>query len=238
MAETYFVTGTDTGVGKTQVAAALLVAAARRGLRTLGVKPLASGSRLTAHGLRNDDACLLQSVATEDVPYHELNPVALEPAIAPHLALAACGITLDAAQLAALCAPALARCHDFAVVEGAGGWRVPLNSAETLADLARVFGFPVILVVGMRLGCIHHALLTAAAIKADGLQLAGWVANQIDPDMAQVAENIATLDRLLAAPRIGFVPFQLTPSPQGIADCLQFDMLPRTPMASHQEPGQ
>ena len=213
MADTYFITGTDTGVGKTQVAAGLLVAAARRGLRTLGVKPLASGSRLTADGLRNDDACLLQSVATETVPYDELNPVALEPAIAPHLALAARGVRLDAAQLVALCAPALARCRDFTVVEGAGGWRVPLNDSETLADVARLFGFPVILVVGMRLGCINHALLTAAAIRTDGLRLAGWVANQIDADMTQVAENLATLDRLLAAPRIGFVPFLQTPSP-------------------------
>ena len=205
-AEGWFVTGTDTGVGKTLIASALLVFAAQQGRRTVGLKPLASGSEWTAQGLRNEDALRLQASATQKLSYEEVNPVALEPAIAPHVALQERGWMLDAAQLLAMCQPALLHPHDVAVVEGAGGWRVPLNDHETMADFARLLGFPVVLVVGLRLGCINHALLSAAAIRADGLELAGWVGNQIDPSLARVEDNLATLDRMLPAPRLGFVP--------------------------------
>ncbi|MCP5322183.1 MAG: dethiobiotin synthase [Pseudomonadales bacterium] len=208
MTERVFVTGTDTGVGKSLVAAALLVAAGSRGMRTIGLKPLAAGARRTVHGLRNDDAELLQRTMNQALPYHEVNPVALEPAIAPHLALAAAGVRLTARELHARCEPALQRACDFVVVEGAGGWRVPLADNETLADLARLLGFPVVLVVGIRLGCLNHALLSAAAIRADGLRLAGWVANVIDPRMPYIEDNVATLDALLGAPRLGLIPWQ------------------------------
>lgn len=208
MAEAWFVTGTDTGVGKTLVAAALLLAAGARGARTIGLKPIASGALATADGLRNEDALALLGAMNQELPYAEANPVVLAPAVAPHIALAEAGLALDVAALHARCLPALARPHDVAVIEGAGGWRVPLNHAETLADLARRLGFPVVMVVGLRLGCINHALLTAEAVRADGLRLAGWVANQVDPGMAGLAENLATLDSMLGAPRIGFIPWR------------------------------
>jgi dethiobiotin synthetase len=208
VAESWFVTGTDTGVGKTLVAAAMLLAAGARGARTIGLKPIASGASATGQGLQNEDACLLRAAMNQELPYEEVNPVVLAPAVAPHIALGAAGLTLTAAGLRARCAPALAHPHDFVVVEGAGGWRVPLNHAETLADFARLLGFPVVLVVGLRLGCINHALLTAEAVRADGLPLAGWVANQVDPRMANLRENLATLDAMLGAPRIGCIPWR------------------------------
>jgi dethiobiotin synthetase len=222
--ETYFITGTDTGVGKTLVASALLLLAGAEGLRTLALKPIAAGSTATPQGLRNEDALLLQSLASEALPYEQVNPVALLPAIAPHLALADADWSLTAEDLAARCRPSLQRDYDFAVVEGAGGWRVPLNAQQTLADFARLLGYPVVLVVGLRLGCINHALLSAEAIRADGLALAGWVGTQIDGEMQRVNDNLATLERLLDAPRLGFVPFQRHPT---ASTASQFLRLPR-----------
>lgn len=230
MPESWFVTGTDTGVGKTLVAAAMLVVAGACGKRTIGIKPLASGAMLVAGEFRNEDAESLLAVMSEQIPYAEVNPVALEPAVAPHVALALAGRALDAATLRARCAPALARPHDFAVIEGAGGWRVPLGERETLADFARLLGFPVVLVVGMRLGCINHALLTAEAIRADGLRLAGWVANQVDPEMPYLAANVATLDAMLDAPRIGFIPWQPGRDVRAAAACLDLDLLRDVPV--------
>ena len=225
MIERYFVTGTDTGAGKTLVAAGMLWAAAAEGKRTVGLKPIAAGAVPTAEGLRNDDACLLAATMSEKLPYEQINPVVLQPAIAPHLALREAGLTLDVADLAERCAPALARACDFLVVEGAGGWRVPLNGCETLADLARLFGFPVVLVVGMKLGCINHALLSAEAIRSDGLHLAGWVANQIDPHQARAAENFATLVTMLEAPCIARVPWSEDASVRFMAAHLSLDAL-------------
>ncbi len=227
MADAYFVTGTDTGVGKTLVAAALLLAAGARGARTIGLKPIASGAVATPAGLRNEDALTLLAAMNRELPYDEINPVVLAPAVAPHIALAAGGLALDVAALHARCLPALARPHDFAVVEGAGGWRVPLNHAETLAGLARRLGFPVVLVVGLRLGCINHALLTAEAIRADGLELAGWVANHVDPGMSCPAENLATLDAMLGAPRLCVVPWRAGIAARSAAGLLDIDRLCR-----------
>lgn len=227
MADAYFVTGTDTGVGKTLVAAALLLAAGARGARTIGLKPIASGAAATPAGLRNEDALALLAAMNRELPYGEVNPVVLAPAIAPHIALAAEGLALDVAALHARCLPALARPHDFAVVEGAGGWRVPLNHAETLAGLACRLGFPVVLVVGLRLGCINHALLTAEAIRADGLELAGWVANHVDPGMSCPAENLATLDAMLGAPRLGVIPWRAGIDARAAAGLLDIDRLCR-----------
>ncbi len=225
MTERYFVTGTDTGAGKTLVAAGMLWAAAAEGKRTVGLKPIAAGAVPTAEGLRNEDACLLAATMTEKLPYEHINPVVLQPAIAPHLALCESGLALDAMGLAERCAPALAQACDFMVVEGAGGWRVPLNGRETLADLARLLGFPVVLVVGMKLGCINHALLSAEAIRLDGLHLAGWVANQIDPHLARAAENFATLAAMLEAPCIARVPWCEGASARFMAAHLSLDTL-------------
>ena len=221
----YFVTGTDTEIGKTTVAAGLLHAARIRGLSTAAVKPVAAGCERTVAGLRNDDALTLMAECSPPLEYDLLNPVALEPAIAPHIAAAEAGLTLSAQQLAQACFKAFDRRADLTLVEGAGGWRVPLNDQQTLADLAIALGEPVILVVGLRLGCINHALLTAEAIAADGLQLAGWVANQVDPQMDRQQHNLDTLKALMPAPLLGVVP-RLTPlSMASVAGHLRLDAL-------------
>lgn len=210
----YFVTGTDTDAGKTLVASGLLALARRHGLTTLGLKPVASGCESTAEGLRNIDALTLLAQSTPTTPYVTINPYTYEPAIAPHLAARRAGAkpTLDA--LAAHVAESLAEKRDLTLVEGAGGWRVPLNDDEDLAGLAVRLELPVILVVGLQLGCLNHARLSAEAIRADGLRLAGWVGNLIDPglsfdeaaDEACYRDNLATLERTLEAPCLGIVP--------------------------------
>lgn len=203
----YFVTGTDTGVGKTQVTAALLLSAQAHGLRGLGLKPVAAGCTRTEGRLVNEDALLLQRCSSLSADYAAINPVALEPAIAPHIAAGQAGVVLRAAALADHVRAQEAGGAELLLVEGAGGWSVPLNETETMADLAVALGYPVILVVSMRLGCINHALLTAAAIKAAGLDLAGWVANCVTPEMDALAENTGTLELRLPALRLGTVPF-------------------------------
>jgi len=209
----YFVTGTDTGVGKTHVAAALLHLAGHRGLRTAAIKPVAAGCQTTAAGLRNDDALILQAASSLSLAYEQVNPVALAPAVAPHLAASEAGLSLAVDSLARHCRGVLALGADLTLVEGAGGWRVPLNDRETLADLAAALGLPVIMVVAMRLGCINHAILTAEAIRRDGLILAGWVANSVDVAMPLRRENLQTLVQRLGAPLLGDIPFQPTASP-------------------------
>lgn len=204
----FFVTGTDTGVGKTLVAAALLHAARARGLRTAGVKPVAAGCAVRDGLLVNDDALALQAAATERLGYGEVNPVALAEAMAPHLAAERAGVQLQAAPLVAHCRALAAGGADLVLAEGAGGWLVPLNGRETLADVAAALGWPVILVVGMRLGCLNHALLTAAAVRASGLRLAAWVANSAGPPMPELAGNVAALEARLGAPRLGTLPWQ------------------------------
>jgi dethiobiotin synthetase len=215
--ETYFVTGTDTGVGKTHVSAALLHALARRHARVAGMKPVASG--LIEHDGRavSEDVLRLRAASTCAVPPAMDNPVALPQPLSPHLAARRAGVTV---RVADLLAPAreLAGQLDALVVEGAGGWRVPLNDeGQTLADFARALGAPVVLVVGLRLGCLNHALLTAEAIRADGLRLAGWVANHIDPAMACTDENVQSLREWLDAPLLGVLPWSDRPDPAAVA---------------------
>jgi len=203
MGRSYFITGTDTGVGKTSVAVALLQAAINRGLSTAAVKPVAAGCELTSEGLRNEDALLLHKVCTTTLTYEQINPFALEPAIAPHFAAMREGLHLDARQLAVHCQKTLDLNADLTVIEGAGGWRVPLNETQTFADIAIGLKVPVILVVDIKLGCLNHALLSAEAICADGLVLAGWVANQTHADVECHAEMIADLQGRLACPLLG-----------------------------------
>jgi dethiobiotin synthetase len=225
MAE-FFVTGTDTDVGKTLVTAALLHAAGARGLRTTGIKPLAAGARPLDGAWVNDDALLLRAASSAPLGYAATNPVLLRAAMAPHLAAAAEGVALDATALAAHCGEAARHGHDLLLAEGAGGWLVPLNDRETLADVAAALGWPVVLVVGLRLGCLNHALLTAAAIRAAGLRLAGWVANQAWPEMAAAAENVATLEARLGAPRLGTLPWLgAAPAPAAAAQALDIGPL-------------
>lgn len=200
----FFVTGTDTEIGKTYTACVLLRTLGARGARTLGLKPLAAGAIDTADGARNDDALALMAASAVGLPYAQVNPVLLPDAMAPHLAAARVQRRLRATQLAGFVRGTLMTARaDLVLVEGAGGWRVPLNETETLADVARELGMPVLLVVGMRLGCLNHALLTAEAIARDGLRLAGWIANEIDPRMMAFDDNVATLRAHLAAPCLG-----------------------------------
>ncbi|SFC39260.1 dethiobiotin synthetase [Microbulbifer thermotolerans] len=207
MAQCYFVAGTDTEVGKTYTTAALLASAAARGLRTAAVKPVASGCEETADGLRNSDALLLQEAMTLDLPYQQVNPFALAPAIAPHIAAREAGRRLDLGRMAGVCRGVMSAGADLVLIEGAGGWRTPLGPGAFLSQLPRELNIPVILVVGMRLGCINHALLSAEAIRRDGLALAGWVANFVGRDMARAEENLATLRSLMSAPLLGTLPF-------------------------------
>jgi len=204
--QAYFVTGTDTEVGKTTIAAGLLHAARRAGLSTAAAKPVASGCVATAEGLRNDDALALLEQCSLALAYDEVNPFAFAPAIAPHLAAREAGVELSVARLLPAVQKVLRRGADFSLVEGAGGWRVPLAGRENLADLAVALQLPVILVVGVRLGCINHAVLSAEAIERDGLHLAGWVANIVDPQTSRLEQNLATLAERLAAPCLGRVP--------------------------------
>lgn len=225
MPQRYFITGTDTEIGKTTIAAGLLHAARQRGLTTAAVKPVAAGCEVTPEGLRNDDALALQAECSPPLDYAALNPVALAPPIAPHIAAREAGLQLSASRLADACFRVFERGADLTLVEGAGGWRVPLNDDQTLADLARELGEPVILVVGLRLGCINHALLTAEAIAADGLRLAGWVANQVDPQMDRQQHNLETLKAMLPAPCLGVVPRVEGGRPAEIAKYLALDTL-------------
>ena len=204
----YFVTGTDTGVGKTVVSAGLLALAGQVGLRTLAIKPVASGCEDTRDGLRNEDALHLQSSITETMSYDQINPVALAPAIAPHVAAKQAGTMLSAERLAGFCRGVMMQPGDFMVIEGAGGWRVPLNDRETYADLPRILSVPVILVVDLRLGCINHALLSAESIRQDGVRLAGWVANRCSPEpMSNEDDTLAYLGSHMGAPCLGVVPW-------------------------------
>jgi len=203
MNKAWFVTGTDTEVGKTAVSCALLAAAAEAGLTTAAVKPVAAGCDENG---QNDDALQLLGCMTEVLDYTQVNPVALDAAIAPHIAAEREGKRLQASRLAGICRGVMMGPADFVLIEGAGGWRVPISPRETLADLAVKLQVGVILVVGMRLGCINHALLTAEAIRRDGLVLAGWVANQPGERMTCHEENLDTLRRLLPAPLLGEIP--------------------------------
>lgn len=203
----FFVTGTDTGVGKTLVTAALLLNARAFGWQAVGVKPVSAGCSLVDGQWVNDDAVLLQDYSSVRLDYPQVNPVALEPAMAPHIAAHRAGVTLQAAPLVEAVNGVSKQGHDVVLVEGAGGWIVPLNDTETMVDVAAGLGYPVILVVGMRLGCLNHALLTVQAIESAGLSLAGWVANTTGPVMDAFDDNLQTLEQRLPALRLGSVPY-------------------------------
>ncbi|WP_240696075.1 dethiobiotin synthase [Candidatus Macondimonas diazotrophica] len=203
MTNGWFVTGTDTEIGKTHVSSGLLRLFASQGLKVAGFKPVATGCALTPCGLRNDDALALMRASTVDVPYDLVNPCAFVPPIAPHLAAEAAGVEICPDRILGAFST-LADRADLVVAEGAGGWRVPLGDDWEMADLARRLGMPVILVVGMRLGCLNHALLSAQAI---GGQLCGWVANHLERDMAAGAGNLATLQARMPVPCLGVIPY-------------------------------
>ena len=201
----YFVAGTDTEIGKTYATCALLHHARRIGLRALGMKPVAAGAAPIDGRMRNDDALALIAASTTAADYALVNPICLAEAVAPHIAAADEGRRIDIEAILTA-RDALARQCDLLLIEGVGGFRVPLQADYDTADLAADLAAPVILVVGVRLGCINHALLTADAIRARGLELAGWVANCVDPLMHRREQNIAALDERLGCPRLGILP--------------------------------
>jgi dethiobiotin synthetase len=208
----WFVTGTDTGVGKTRAAQALLAASAHAGQRAVGMKPVASGCRATPDGLRSEDAEALIRASNVTATYADVNPYAFAPTISPHLAAREAGVTIQL-DVIRKCFMRLADQADYVVVEGAGGWFVPLNDEHAMADVARVLGLSIVLVVGMRLGCLNHALLTQAAIEKSGLAFVGWIANRVDPAMERFDENLATLEKCLHAPLLTVFPHAPTVSP-------------------------
>jgi dethiobiotin synthetase len=214
-----FVTGTDTGVGKTRIAAALCVAYAARHKRVAAMKPVASGCIQTRAGLRNQDAEALLAAMTVRAGYCDVNPYAFEPAIAPHIAAMEAGCSIDFGLLDG-CYERLCAQSDVTVVEGAGGWLAPLDATHTFADLAVRWQLDVILVVGLRLGCLNHALLTAEAIARRGLKLKGWVGNSVDPHFERREANTDTLRSRLAADCLGIFPYSPDSSAREVANAL------------------
>ncbi len=205
-----FVTGTDTEIGKTFCSCLLMAALQQRGLKVAGMKPVASGGELQNGRLVNEDARQLQQQSGMNHPYDWVNPYVFEPPIAPHLAAsqAGCRIEREAIQQAYA---QLQQHSDQVIVEGVGGWRVPLSDGLSVSDLPGLLGLPVVLVVGMRLGCLNHALLTIESIEQQNVPVVGWIANGIAPDFAAQQGNLKTLESRLAVPCLGQIPYQSAP---------------------------
>ena len=215
----FFVTGTDTEVGKTFASCVLLEAARNQGLSTLALKPVAAGCEDLGEGMRNEDAIALQKHMSMTLPYEQINPVTLSAPTSPHIAAQLDGKQLSVSRLLGFCRGALMTRPDFALVEGAGGWRVPISPRETLADLAKQLEYPVILVVNLKLGCLNHAMLSAEAIRRDGLELVGWVANRTTAQAMDHEEAyISSIQSGLGAPLIANLPFLAGGRPDALAE--------------------
>lgn len=202
-----FITGTDTEVGKTVVATAMVRALVQAGHRIAGMKPIAAGADPTPDGPQNADAAALRAAANVPATYETVNPYCLELPGSPHIAAEKARISIKLAPIVQAYGQ-LTRASDLVIVEGAGGWYAPINETETMADIPAALDVPVILVVGLRLGCLNHALLTAEAIEARGLQCVGWIGNHLQPRFEHAAENLATLEARLDAPLLDVVPYQ------------------------------
>ena len=214
----YFITGTDTGVGKTLIGCALLQRFAGQGKRVAGFKPVAAG--VDADGM-NDDAKALLAAGNIPLSYEQVNPYCLHEAIAPHIAASQENIRIELPRIIAAYRE-LAAQADVVIVEGAGGFLVPLNDAQNTADLAKELGIPIILVVGMRLGCLNHALLTMKAVDEYGVQCAGWIANVLDSAMPALQSNIDALQERISAPLVGVVPYMAVPDARFAAEQVDF----------------
>ncbi len=217
----YFVTGTDTGVGKTLISCALLHGFAAQGKRVVGMKPIAAGCNAEE---QNEDVRQLRAAGNIAVGYGQINPYLFLQAVAPHIAAQRAGVIIQFSRIVESYQE-LAAQADVVIVEGVGGFRVPLNAQQDSADLVQELGLPIILVVGIRLGCLNHALLTAEAIAARGLTLAGWVANVVAADMPMCEENIAALQQRMAAPLLGVVPYMTQPDAHVAASQLDLERL-------------
>jgi dethiobiotin synthetase len=221
-----FVTGTDTNVGKTVVACALVRALRALGLRVAVMKPVASGATRTAEGLRNADALSLIAAAGTEAPYPLVNPYCFEPPVSPHIAAKEAGIDVDTIMIRHNY-EVLAREADWIVVEGAGGWFAPINDRQTMADLAWALSIPALLVVGLKLGCLNHAQLTRIGIESHGVSFAGWVACGVDPAMARAPENVAALERLLGEPALAVIGYSPESVSQLVLEPLAAQLLQR-----------
>lgn len=208
----FFVTGTDTEIGKTRTAVSVIRALAGAGLRVAAMKPVAAGAERTAVGLRNGDALALAAAANVAADLDLVNPYCLAAPVSPHIAAADAGICIEIAHILQAF-HRLADRADCVVVEGAGGWLAPIAERESMADIALALELPVLLVVGLRLGCLNHALLSARAIEASGARLAGWIGNHIDPAYERLPENVATLERLLGRPPVALIPHEAPVAP-------------------------
>lgn len=204
-AAVYFIAGTDTAVGKTRVTAGLLAAGRAAGLSVAGMKPVASGAEIHHDGLVNADALSIAAASGQTTAYRKLNPYCLLDAVSPHIAANRQNIRIDIRKIDEIAAQLAAR-HQLLLIEGAGGWYTPISESESMADMAKSLGAAVVLVVGLRLGCLNHARLTREAIEAGGCKMAGWIANHIDPHLAAVSENLATLEHLMGAPPLADLP--------------------------------
>jgi len=220
----YFVTGTDTEIGKTLISAALLEAFQRRDCSTIGMKPVAAGATWLDGVLHNEDVDLLKAASSVQAESDLIAPYLMQIPAAPHLVAALENRQISVAHIQS-CYAQLIEKAEVVIVEGVGGFCVPLNAEVTTLDLAQQLALPVILVVGMRLGCINHALLTAQAIEAAGLRLAGWVANTVDPDMGYLNENVTALMERLPAPLLGRIPRMVNPSAEQVADLIDVSLL-------------
>ena len=220
----YFITGTDTGVGKTLVSCALLYGFAAQGKSVVGMKPVAAGCD---DDDQNEDVTRLRAASNVLTTKGQINPYSFVQAVAPHLAAQFVGINISFERILESFEELNAQA-DIVIVEGAGGFRVPLNDSQDSADLAVQLGLPVILVVGMRLGCLNHALLTVEAISSRGLTLAGWVANVLDANMVMLDENIAALRQRIHAPLLGVIPHQVQPDAREVASLLNLALLEQT----------
>lgn len=201
----YFIAGTDTGVGKTRITAGLLAAGRAAGLKVAGMKPVAAGAEWHDGRLINADAAMIADVSGQNTPYEWLNPYCLPDAVSPHIAAQRVNARIDISVIVAA-ADRLAADRQLFLIEGAGGWHAPISASESMADVARALDVPVILVVGLKLGCLNHARLTHAAIRESGCRYAGWAASRIDPDFAAPEENLAMLEQLLEGPPIALLP--------------------------------
>lgn len=204
-----FITGTDTGIGKTWTTQALMYALKSHGLSVSGMKPVASGGTKVGDSLKNDDALLIQAQCSTEQPYEWVNPYVFAEPVAPHIAAQITGINIDI-RLITRAYNNMASRSDFVVVEGVGGWRVPLTDQLSTIDMVRALNLPVLLVIGLRLGCINHALLTAECIRADGIRLSGLVLNGVDAGYAYPDQTLRTLARSINAPLLGFLPHMET----------------------------
>ncbi len=229
----WFVTGTDTEIGKTLVSCALLHGLRQSGIKAAGMKPVAAGATMVSGVLHNDDAVQLAAEASVALPQSLATPYLLRAAIAPHAAAALENIEIDINHVEA-CFERITTLASAVVVEGVGGFRVPLTAKTDTADMAQQLGLPVIMVVGLRLGCLNHALLTAEAIAARGLTLAAWVCNVVDPEMAHADASIAALTAVLPAPLLGVVSRMPIPSAAAAAACLDFSRLAHWPVPGTQ----